>query len=186
VTTGLAADHPDNPPIGDVAGLITSVDADAHIRAADVRRRARDGGGDGATRIVSTTAGVVRGSRADLRVHVEARSTPQGRLVATAVHIAPDRPVEFGVVSNLGTTAGTFTLQRPLDPATVQFDADTLVLFHGHALTTADLANGQVVRIGGSFDATGVLHARVIRIRGDRFAGVVTSITAARRTTRSP
>jgi hypothetical protein len=180
VTTGLAADHPDNPPIDDVAGIIASVDTDAHTF------ELRTFAGTRVTVVVTETTRIVSHNgeasfadlRADLRVHVEGALDAQGRLVATAVHIAPDRPAEFGVVSNLDATAGTFTLQRPhLDPTPVQFDADTLVLFHGQVLASADLANGQIVRVGGRFDDAGVLHARVIRIRGDRFAGVVTSIT---------
>lgn len=180
-TTGLAADHPDNPPIDDVAGLIASVDADAHtfelrtFAGARVTVVVTE-----ATRIVSHDGEASFADlRADLRVHVEGALDAQGRLIATAVHIAPDRLAEFGVVSNLDATAGTFTLKHPhRDPTPVIVQSDTLVLFHGHSLTTADLANGQVVRIGGSFDATGVLHARVIRIRGDRFAGVVTDAGA--------
>lgn len=180
VTTGLAADHPDNPPIDDVAGVIASIDADAHTF------ELRTFAGTHVTVVVTETTRIVSHDgeasfedlRADLRVHVEGALDAEGRLIATAVHIAPDRPAEFGVVSNLDATAGTFTLQRPhLDPTPVQFDADTLVLFHGQVLATANLANGQIVRVGGRFDDAGVLHARVIRIRGDRFAGVVTSIT---------
>ncbi len=185
VTTGLAADHPDNPPIDDVAGLIASVDADAHTFELRTFAGAR------VTVVVTEETRIVSHDgeasfadlRADLRVHVEGALDAQGRLIATAVHIAPDRLAEFGVVSNLDTTADTFTLQRPhRDPTPVQFDADTadtadtLVLFHGQVLATADLANGQIVRVGGRFDDAGVLHAKIIRIRGDRFAGVVTSI----------
>jgi hypothetical protein len=180
VTTGLAADHPDNPPIDDVAGVIASVDADTHTF------ELRTFAGTRVTVVVTETTRIVSHDgeasfadlHADLRVHVEGALDAQGRLIATVVHIAPDRPAEFGIVSNLDATAGTFTLQRPhLDPTPVTIQSDTLVLFHGHALTSAALANGQIVRVGGRFDDTGVLHARVIRIRGDRFAGVVTSIT---------
>ena len=180
VTTGLAADHPDNPPIDDVAGLIASVNADAHTF------ELRTFAGTRVTVMVTETTRIVSHDgeasfadlRVDLRVHVEGALDAQGRLIATAVHIAPDRPAEFGVVSNLDATAGTFALKHPRrDPTPVTIQSNTLVLFHGQALATADLANGQIVRVGGRFDDAGILHARVIRIRGDRFAGVVTSIT---------
>lgn len=184
VSTG--ADDSDNLlMIDDVAGLIASVDADAHtfelrtFAGARVTVVVTE-----ATRIVSHDGEASFADlRADLRVHVEGALDAQGRLVATAVHIAPDRLAEFGVVSDLDAAAGTFTLKHPhRDPTPVQFDADaadtadTLVLFQGQVLATADLANGQIVRVGGRFDDAGVLHAKIIRIRGDRFAGVVTSI----------
>src|SRR3989338_3098228 len=115
VTTGLAADHPDNPPIDDVAGLIASVDVGA--RTFELRTFA----GARVTVVVTEATRIVSHDgeasfadlRADLRVHVEGALDAQSRLIATAVHIAPNRPVELGVVSNLNATAGTFTLKHP-------------------------------------------------------------------------
>jgi hypothetical protein len=58
----------------------------------------------------------------------------------------------------------------------VAYSTATRVFFLGHMLTTANLSNGQLVRVGGEVDGASVLQASVIRIRLDRFAGVVTSI----------
>lgn len=180
VTGGLTADHPDNPPIDDVAGLIASVDADTRsfvLRTFDGPRLTvivTD-----ATRLVSHDGEASFADlHPDLRVHVEGSLDAQGRLVATAVHLAPGQLAEVGVVSNLDALAGTFTLKHPdRDPTPVRLQPGTLVLFHGSLLTAADLANGQVVRIGGRFDTEEVLHAHVIRIRGDRFSGTVIDLT---------
>jgi hypothetical protein len=60
----------------------------------------------------------------------------------------------------------------------VRYADDTVVLFRAQTLTAADLANGQVVRVGGLPDDEGTFQAKVIRIRGDRFTGVVTSNAA--------
>ncbi len=179
VTTGLAADHPDNPPIDDVAGLIASVDADAHTF------ELRTFAGTRVTVVVTETTRIVSHDgeasfadlHADLRVHVEGTLDAGGRLVATLVHIVRERFAEYGLITQLNPTAGTFVLKHLAGPDTpVAYSTATRVFFLGHILTTADLSNGQLVRVGGEVDGAGVLQASVIRNRLDRFAGVVTSI----------
>jgi hypothetical protein len=181
VNTGLAAGDPDNPLIDDLRGVVASVDAAARtfeLRTAAGSRVMIVVTGD--TTFVShdgeaAFADLVPG----LFVHVEGTLQSDGRLVATIVHIARGRYADVGVIANLDDAAGTFDLVHVnRDPISSHYTDDTLVRFRGHALTTADLANGQFVRVGGSTDEEGVLQAKVIRIRGDRFAGVVTSIAA--------
>jgi len=180
VTTGLAADHPDNPPIDDVAGTVGTVHEDDHTfdlwlrSGAHVTVAVTD-----ATTIVSHDgeASFVD-LHADLLVHVEGTIDAHGRLVATLVHIVRERFAEYGLITQLNPTAGTFVLKHLARPDTpVAYSTATRVFFLGHILTTADLSNGQLVRVGGEVDGAGVLQASVIRIRLDRFAGVVTSIT---------
>jgi len=180
VTTGLAADHPDNPPIDDVAGIVGTVHEDDHTfdlwlrSGAHVTVAVTD-----ATTIVSHDgeASFVD-IHADLRVHVEGTIDARGRLVATLVHIVRERFAEYGLITQLNPTAGTFVLKHLARPDTpVAYSTVTRVFFLGHMLTTTDdLSNGQLVRVGGEVDGAGVLQANVIRIRLDRFAGVVTSI----------
>src|SRR3989338_4908686 len=180
VTTGLAADHPDNPPIDDVAGTVGTVHEDDHTfdlwlrSGTHVTVAVTD-----ATTIVSHDGEASPGDlHADLLVHVEGTIDARGRLVATLVHIVRERFAEYGLITQLNPTAGTFVLKHLAGPDTpVAYSTATRVFFLGHVLTTVDLSNGQLVRVGGEVDGTGVLQASVIRIRLDSFAGVVTSIT---------
>lgn len=181
VSTGLGADAPDSPPIDDVAGLIASVDADAHTF------ELRTFAGTRVTVVVTETTRIVSHDgeasfadlHADLRVHVEGTLDAGGRLVATLVHIVRERFAEYGLITQLNPTAGTFVLKHLAGPDTpVAYSTATRVFFLGHMLTTADLSNGQLVRVGGEVDGAGVLQASVIRIRLDRFAGVVTDASA--------
>lgn len=179
VTTGMDAADPDNPSLDDLRGVIASVDADA--RTFELRTLA------GSRIVVVVTDDTVIVSHEQeatfedlqpgLPVHVEGSLHANGRLVATTVQLAPERYADFGIVANLDPTAGTFDLVHlERDPIAVHYEEDTIVLFRGQRVSVADLANGQVVRVGGRFDDAGVLQAKVIRIRWDRFAGVVTSI----------
>ncbi len=179
VSAGMDAADPDNPPLDDLRGIIASVDADA--RTFELRTLS-----DSRIVIVVTDDTVIVSHEQEatfedlqpgLPVHVEGSLQANGSLVATIVHLAPGRYADFGIVANLDATAGTFDLVHvERDPIPVHYEADTLVLFRTHRLTVADLANGQIVRVGGRTDDAGVLQAKVIRVRGDRFAGVVTSI----------
>ncbi len=181
VTAGLDAGDPDNPPLDDVRGVVASVDADA--RTFDLHTVA----GSRVVVVVTDDTAIVsnrsEATFADLHpgllVHVEGTLQADGRLVATIVHIVAGRYADVGVIANLDVTAGTFDLVHVnRNPISVHYADTALVLFRGQTLTTADLANGQLVRVGGSTDDSGTLQATVIRIRGDRFAGVVTSIAA--------
>jgi hypothetical protein len=180
VIAGMDAADPDNPPVDDLRGVVESVDADA--RTFELRTLS------GSHIVIVVTDDTVIVSHDDeatfediqpgLPVHVEGSLQADGTLVATVVHLAPGRFADFGVVANLDASAGTFDLvHADRDPIPVQYGDDTLVLFRGQTLATTDLANGQIVRVGGHTDDAGALQAGVIRIRGDRFAGVVTGIS---------
>ncbi|MFZ5862898.1 MAG: DUF4382 domain-containing protein [Nitrospirota bacterium] len=181
VSTGLNADDPDNPLVDDVRGVVASVDADA--RTFELRTVA---GSRIVIVVTDETAFVSHHGEAafsdlhaGLLVHVEGTLQADGRLAAEMVHLVRQRYADVGVIANLDATAGTFHLVHVhRDPIAVQYTNDTRVRFRGQTLTTADLANGQLVRVGGDRDESGVLQAKVIRIRGDRFAGVVTDIAA--------
>jgi hypothetical protein len=83
-------------------------------------------------------------------------------------------------VTHLDAAAGTFVLlHRDRSTSTVAFGDATRVYFLRRALTTGDLADGQIVHVGGTIDPPDAptLHARVIRIRPDRFAGIITDAT---------
>lgn len=179
VSAGMGVDDPDNPPIEDLRGIVASVDAEA--RTFELRTLA------GSRVVVVITEDTVIVSheadatfddiQAGLSVHVEGSLQADGRLVATIVHLAPGRYADVGIIANLDASAGTFDLVHVArDPIPVHYASDTLVLFRGQRLTVDSLANGQIVRVGGHTDETGRLQAGVIRIRGDRFAGVVTGI----------
>jgi len=181
VKTGLNPGDTDNPPLDDLRGVVAAVDADA--QTFDLRT----GAGSLVVVVVTDDTAIVspqgEATFADLQpgllVHVEGSLQADGRLVATVVHIVTDRYADVGIIANLDATAGTFDLVHVnRDPISVHYADTALVLFRGQTLTTADLANGQFVRVGGSTDDTGILQTTVIRIRGDRFAGVVTGIAA--------
>lgn len=172
---------PENPVIDDAAGVVAEVDATDQTFVLRVR--------SGLTLTVAVTDETTIVSHdgpatfADLHtglmVHVEGTLDADGRLVATVIHIVRERRAAYGLITQLDATAGTFVLlHRDETTTNVAFDADTTVLFLGHTLGTADLANGQLVRVGGDFDASDTLFASVIRIRPDRFAGVVTDSSA--------
>jgi hypothetical protein len=181
VKTGLDAGDPDNPPLDDLRGVIAAVDVDA--RTFDLRTV----GGSLIVVVVADDTAIVShqgdATFADLLpgvlVHVEGSLQDNGSLLATVVHIVKGRYADVGIVANLDATAGTFDLVHVnRDPISVRYADDTVVLFRAQTLTAADLANGQVVRVGGLPDDEGTFQAKVIRIRGDRFTGVVTSNAA--------
>lgn len=181
VTTGLDAGDPDNPPLDDVRGVVASVDAETHTF--DLRTTA----GSRVVIVVTDDTAIVshrsEATFADLQpgrlVHVEGTLRSDGRLAATVVHIAESRYADGGVVANLDVTAGTFDLVHVnREPISVHYADDTLMRFRARALTTADLTNGQRVLVGGNTDDAGILQAKVIRIRGDRFAGIITDVAA--------
>ncbi len=179
VSTGMDVADPDNPPLDDLRGIVASVDADARTFELRTLSSSR-------IVIVATDDTVIvshenHATFDDIQpgtpVHVEGTLQADGRLVATVVHLAPGRYADVGVIASLDATAGTFDLVHVgRDPISVHYANDTLVLFRGQTLAVADLANGQIVRVGGHTDESGVLRAKVIRMRGDRFSGVVTSI----------
>jgi hypothetical protein len=170
---------PDNPVVDDVAGVVAEVNAVDQTFVLRVR--------SGVTLTVAVTDQTTIVSPdgpatfADLHtglvVHVEGTLDAEGRLVASVIHIVRERRAAYGLITQLDAAAGTLVLLHRDDTTTnVAFNADTTVLFRGRALNTGDLVNGQLVRVGGDFDDSGTLHADVIRIRPDRFTGVVTNI----------
>ncbi|MBI3606493.1 MAG: DUF4382 domain-containing protein [Nitrospirae bacterium] len=180
INTTARAEDGDTPHIDDLAGVITEIDATNRTLALDVRSGLRP------TVVVTDETSIVSdegpGAFTDLTVgmyiQVEGTLDEHGRVVASIVHIAPERHVVSGLVTHLDPSAGTLVLLHPdQSTTTVAFDEQTRVYFLWHALTTGDLANGQIVHVGGTIDpadASGTLHARVIRIRPDRFAGIIT------------
>ncbi len=180
VSTNAQTEDGDTPHIDDLAGVIAEIDATNRTLALDVRRGLR------LTVVVTDETSIVSdegpGAFSDLAVgmHIQVEGTldEHARVVASIIHIAPERLIVSGLVTQLDSTAGTFVLlQRDHSTTPVAFGDATRVYFLWRGLSTGDLADGQIVHVGGtvdSADASGTLHARVIRIRPDRFAGIIT------------
>jgi len=182
VSTTPRVEDGETPHIDDLAGVIADLDETTRTLTLDVRRGLR------LTVVVTDETSIVSNEGpaafADLevgmRVHVEGTLDELGRVAASIIQIAPERRVVSGLVTHLDASAGTFVLlHRDQSTTTVAFGDATRVYFLRGALTTGDLADGQIVHVGGTIDPADAptLHARVIRIRPDRFAGIVTDAT---------
>lgn len=179
VSTTPTSDDGTTPPIDNLAGVILNRDDTERTLTLNVRRflhvvvEATDD-----TVIVAEdgTAVLFTDLAVGAFVHVEGTLDSDGHVVASLIQVDVDRRLTRGLVTELDSASGTFTLLHRNDTTTpVTFDTETQVFFLGSAVATSDLSNGQIVYVRGTPNTSNpaIVDAAVIRIRPDRLTGTV-------------
>jgi hypothetical protein len=180
VSTTPQLEDGETPHVDDLAGVIARIDDEHRTLLLDVRHLLRVVVVVTNETMIVSNEGPLTFDDLEVRMHVRVEGTldERGRLVASIIHVDPERLVKRGLITKLDLDTKTFVLlHRDQRTTRVAFDDATRVYFLRQALTTADLTDGQIAYVGGKIDptdSTETLQAKVIRIRPDRFAGIVT------------
>jgi hypothetical protein len=124
--------------------------------------------------------GVSKPSISDVRVGelVAVRGTQEGAVPGAAVNTLAIRAAvvdvprvnDLGVVGNLDTTKGTFTLTSTSSTLTINVNATTTtkyVVTGVRSATIDNLVNGDIARVTGNQEGTDALSATIVRVLGE-------------------
>ena len=124
--------------------------------------------------------GVSKPSISDVRVGelVAVRGTQEGAVPGAAVNTLAIRAAvvdvprvnDLGVVGNLDTTKGTFTLTSTSSTLTINVNATTTtkyVVTGVRSATIDNLVNGDIARVTGNQEGTDALSATLVRVLGE-------------------